>query len=416
MRNTLLLLAGIMGAYTASAQNITPENDQLPRTNGYKTMQVHSTGFLSHIVADVNFTGGTVNQKLTLTDPTANYPKALNTRVNGVKAGNVTSTGIDAEIGYYFDLAGRYGIGTGIMYTHQSGDLTMDNFHIEYQSKDVFNNTFRQVLTATGPIREQLRTSNISIPLLFKYRLNFGRLGFNADAGLVFNLSERTSYKTNAAFDYEAIYQYTGTQGNLVPVYDNSATPAPGDLLITKAQYLATYPGASVTDYFNTQHNLGYNVGLNRKPDAGSGHVSSVTGSVGLLFRPSLNVMLTQAFSVNVGVYYLYQNFKNNVPQGYRLTDKVGQYDPLVAGVQRSMQNNYGISIGASYAFRKVHHVLVVPAEDTSGAPVDDDKETDLPASGGGAMGGSSGHNLQADVMAQPLINSDTDESKKAGN
>jgi hypothetical protein len=376
MKNILLLFTGLFGVLGVGAQNIMPENDfASPRNDAPSAVNsARWDNLLSGLCVDVNITGGRVTKHQTTADPTRNYANGLNTNISGVKFSNGISGGIDAELGYYFDEDGRYGVGLGIMYLHQSGDLTLDNFHIEYQSVDKFNNIFRQSVTANGPIKERLSITNLSIPVLFKYKLKLvDGIFFNADAGLLLNLVESSHYATNASFDYGAIYKYTGTQGNLAPVYDYSATPAPGDLLLTRSQYLSGHSAEGIQQYFNGYQSQGYNVAAGARPENDHGRVSARWGSIGILLRPSVSIEVTNAIFVNAGVYYLYQNFRHDVPSDYRLTNKVGEYNALVNSTNHSVENSYGVSIGASYSFgNNLHKVLIRSAEDTSAAPIDD--------------------------------------------
>ncbi len=377
MKQTILLMTGLLLMTVVKAQNITPENDFVPQSNGFPVVDLaHGHRLLSRVCIDVNSMVGVLNQKINYADPTSNYPNPVNTKISGLKINNGFSHSMDAEIGYYFDLAGSYGVGTGLMVTHQSSNLTLDDFHIEYKSTDNFNNVFRQVLTSNGQIKEKLMTHNISIPLLFKYKLKITEwIGFNADAGLLFNICEKNHYKTNALFDYEAIYDYSGPQGSVVPIYDYSSVPAAGDLLMTRSQYLTSNTPAGIQSYFNTLRAEGYNVGLGVAPGNNKGVVSAVSGSVGFILRPSVNFVLSHAISVNAGAYYMMENFTHNVPSGYQLTNKIGQYDALINSVSKTSQNSYGITIGASYSFRRIHHMaVIVPAEDTSSVPEEEDR------------------------------------------
>jgi|GEM_PF-2414577 len=376
MKKKLLIAAAVLCAGAAGAQNIMPENDMVPQTNGFPIVVEHRH-WLSRICFDLNVMGGSLKDKINYTDLTRNYPDALNTKVSGVKFRRGSSESIDAEVGFFFDREGRYGVGTGLMFAQQYGHLTLDNFHIEYKSTDNFNNTFRQSLTSIGQIDERMNINTISIPLLFKYKLKLNEMfGFNADAGLLFNINERVHYKTNAAFNYEAIYQYSGTQGNLVPVYDFSAVPAAGDVLLTQSQYLQTNAASGLQNYFNTLRSEGYNVGLNVKP-GNKGTVSSVKGSVGILLRPSVNVVMSHAISITAGVYYMYDGITHNTPASYRLTDKVGQYDPLSDAVSKAHGHSMGITLGGSYSFSRMHHhtAMVVPIEDTSSIAPEEEED-----------------------------------------
>ena len=302
---------------------------------------------LSHWVVDINFLAGGLSEDLTTAKTIGNY----NNSIAGVSnTGNLTfgkshSYGFDAQVGYFFGKKNNWGIGTGFMYLGQQGNLTLDQYHVEYQSTDANHNTFRQLITADGPIEENVKITNINIPLVLKYKHRFSkRIGFTADAGALFNLQMRNSYSSNATFDYEAIYKFTGSGADATAIYESAATPATTDVLYTKAQYINR---SDLYNYFNTTlHNLGYNVGLNQHPNSNSGAVSYTAGSVGLILQPSVNYYFNDNIALNLGVYYIYQPFKNSATNGYELTNKVGDYSSVMNSITASNNQTYGLNVG----------------------------------------------------------------------
>lgn len=303
---------------------------------------------------ELNAMGGIFTQNVTTNRSlSAGYYNVANSKISSPQYNNGGEFGGDAGVSYFFGRKRHFGIGTGLMYFYDRSNATIDNFHVESQQTDRFGNTYRSEITADHQIKEDWKTSNFNIPILLKYKTKFSdKLGFTADAGAVINISEKTAYKTNAAFDYEAVYQYvTGGDGSVTTVYDGSATPAANDLLITKAQYLSTHTSANIQDYFNSLRKQGYNVGLGVAPNNNKGHVSYTSGSVGLLLRPAISLYLRDNFTLNLGVYYLYQNFNRNASANYRITDNTGSYAPMVNNVSSASNNSYGITAGLRYCF-----------------------------------------------------------------
>ena len=357
MKKTLLIFIAAFSALQLQAQNINPDGDnikgRMPKAHKqHKPYDADS--LLQRWCIDVNATAGILTQQYTANDLASHYTNAINQNISQVKFENGGSYGIDAQVGYFFGRKKHFGIGTGLMYMYQQGTATIDNFHIEYQSTDYQGNIFRQSLTANGGVKEKLNVSNFNIPLLFKYKKRFSQhIGFTADAGLLFNLQLNNAYSTNSTFDYEAIYKYSLEAGGGT-VYDNSSVPGTSDLLITKAQYLNNHTAGNVNDYFNSLHAQGYNVGLGVKPGNNSGNVSYMSGSVGFLVRPAISFYLSDKVALNLGAYYLYQNFNHTASNAYRLTDKVGEYNSMLNSVSTAQNNVYGISFGVRYFFGKM--------------------------------------------------------------
>jgi len=366
MKRILFLLIAANGALPAIAQTTDTKTSDAPK---HERRWFMKDSMMSRWVVDVNLLGGMLNQNYTVANTNGNYTNGINGNNTGTLAfKNGVSYGADAQIAYFFGQKSHFGIGAGLSYLYQQGDLTLNNYQVQYQSTDNNGNTFRQQITADGKITENLTITNISIPLLLKYKKRFTRRsGFSADAGILYNVQMKNDYKTNAAFDYEAIYQFTNPPSGLPTVYDNGVTPNANDLQITKANYFAHDPGGNVNNYFNSQYEHGYNVGLNVKPNSNSGTVSYITGSVGFIFRPTYNFFLSDWCSLNIGGYLLFQPFNNNVPTGYKLTDKVGDYNSSLQSVSSGYATSYGGNLGVRFYLGQRHAPLVITSIDQMG-------------------------------------------------
>ncbi len=356
MKKVFLLLIAASSALAAMAQ--TP-GAQGYSNNGHRKYTKDS--LLMRWVLDVNFLAGGLTQDYTTHSSLANYNNSIadvsNTGGN-LKFATSHSFGFDAQIGYFLGKKRHFGFGAGFMYLGQQGQLsTTTPFHVEYQATDNQGNTYRQLITSNGPIKEDITITNMNIPIVLKYKTRFSkRFGFAADAGVLINLQERNAYSSKASFDYEAIYKYTqGTQGKngLPTTYDASATPNSNDVFYTKNAYVASDVYPTIQDYFSKLRNNGYNVGLGVKPNNNSGSVSYMTGSVGFLVQPSVNYYFSDMVALNVGVYYLYQPFKNTTNSSYMLTNKAGEYSSVQNTASAVNSQSYGINLGLRFFFGK---------------------------------------------------------------
>ena len=309
---------------------------------------------LSRWVLDVNLLGGAYNQKMERANTAPNYLNGISVNTGNAGFQNGGAIGGDLQVGYFLGNNKHWGIGTGILYLREWGNVTLDGFHAEYQSVDGNGFTFRQVVTSNG-INEQIKTDNFNIPLVLKYKNRMSKhWGFTADAGALFNLQMKNTYTTNASFDYEAIYKFiTGDAGVLTPVYDNATTPANNDFLITKSHFTKNNPDGSVVDYFNTKRAAGYNVGLGVSPDQQKGTASYATGSVGLLFQPSVNYFFSDHVALNVGGYFLYQPFKGEGNENYTMTGKPGEYNSVINSVSKVQTQSFGGNVGLRFFLGK---------------------------------------------------------------
>lgn len=353
MKKTLLIFIAIACTVHVTAQDINAEGDIIQHQNT-STVVKHETKYSGWGI-DINTMGGWLTQKYTVAAPSVSYKNPMDAKISTMQFSKGATYGMELQGSYFFGEDQHWGAGMGLMYLYQHGYAAIDKFSIQYQSTDKFGNTFRQVITADQPVKENLDMYNISIPVLAKYRTKFTRsIGFSADAGFLVNLQQSNSYNTSASFDYEAIYKYQGTQGNLSTVYDNAILPGPADLVITKGRYLTDHSAAGINDYFNSVAAQGYNVGLNVKPNNTTGKVAYKKYSVGLLFRPTVSFYLDDHLILNAGAYYMMQNFTHDVAANSKLTDKVGDYNSMLSSVTKTATNSYGISIGLRYSFGKV--------------------------------------------------------------
>lgn len=332
----LLLIAGYYSssviAQTTEVKNYTTDKD------------------LSRWVIDINALGGIYDQQMDFAATAPNYLNGINvnTGTPGFKPGG--ALGGDLQLGYFMGKNKHWGLGTGILYMREWGNITLDNFHAEYQSVDNNGYVFRQVVSSNS-INERIKTDNFNIPLLLKYKNRFSKhWGFTADMGALFNLQMKNHYATNASFDYEAIYKFiTDDAGISTPVYDYSTIPGNTDFLITKYQYTKNNPGGNVQDYFNTKRAEGYNVGLGINPTQKNGTISYATVSVGLLLQPSFNYFFSDHVALNVGAYFLYQPFKNEGTSTYTMTNKPGEYRTVLGSSSAIKTQSYGVNIGLRF-------------------------------------------------------------------
>lgn len=330
----ILIAAGFSSAATAQSRGQYTKDSDMPRWE-----------------AELNLLGGGVMQNINTASP--NYINGVNLSNNKTTFANGAMFGGDVQLGFFFGEKRHWGIGTGLLYMRQMGDLKTDNFHAEYQSTDYQGHTFRQVVSGNG-FSERINTDNFNIPVLLKYKNRFSKhWGFAADAGALINVGYTSTYKTNASFDYEAIYQITHNgDGSFTYSYDPSAVPADRDWLITRNQFVKNNPEASVQDYFNGLRAQGYNVGLGITPASTTGTVTHTAGSLGFMVQPSMNYFFSDNVALNMGIFYAYQPFTTTTTS-YRLTNNTGEYSSLLNGEKRTEVHSLGLNVGVHFFMGK---------------------------------------------------------------
>jgi len=372
MKKLILTLIAAAAVYHIQAQNINAAGDHervdIPREPNYADS-------LSGWSVEGTLMAGGVSQSYTGNSMLNAYIMPVNSRSADIKFNMGPSLGMEGQAAYFFGKKRHWGIGMGFNYFVHTGSVTLDNFHAEYATYDNYNNIYRQIVTTNGQVKENLRMYTVNVPIVAKYQTRFSkRVGFTADAGLLLNLYAQNNYKTNASFDYEAVYRYAGNEGAITTVYDPSPTPDASALVITKDRYLATNSAAEVNSYFNTMRAQGYNVALGAKPNDNTGNVTYKSGTLGFIVRPAVSIYLNSNLMLNIGAYYTYQAMSNVPASNYMITDRVGEYSSVLNTVKRANTHAYGISAGIRYNFKKRSPKQEPVVVDATPAP-EDDKE-----------------------------------------
>ncbi len=308
---------------------------------------------LPRFCLDLNYMEGALSEAPVMADLTKIYPGLLtspnNFNVATPKFDAGHSRGGELTAGYFFDHNRMFGIGLGISYFSQSGNLNMDSFHVEYKAPTGFGtDTFRQIVNSDNKITDKITTSNINIPIMLKFKRQFSnRIGVNVDLGGMINVSNTYKYSTSAAFDYEAAY-LRGPEGSYVFDPTTSGFNA-NDWLITKANFLAHNPAGNVTQYFDQKYQSGYNVKLDTVIKSGNSKNYAQAINFGFIGRIALSYKLDYHLSVDLGGYYSYMMVKNN--SNALLTDKVGTYNSVNSIVSSNPISSYGINVGIRYYF-----------------------------------------------------------------
>ena len=340
--------------------------------------QVRCEAYMPAFSIDVDANAGLINEHAKLVPISMNYPNTVNSNFGNVKVNTATSTSLDMRFCYSSDPERKFGIAIGFVYNKQVSNLNLDSFHVEFSSTDFKGNIFRQLITAVNPISETINMYSIKIPLLLSYRKDFSvqnmydptklYLFLTVDAGVVYNLQLQNTWRTNANFNYEAIYDFTGSGNNSGSVYDNNPIPNGNDLIITQNQFIKNNPTGNVNTYFSTKNAAGLSVGLNEKVKNNTGNFMLANGTLGYTVDAAMNFKISKKIFFKLGAYYLAETFSNTAQNNTTpLTTKIirnasGQdvgvdYNSLMNSVNAIKSNNYGITFGLKF-FISSHSLL----------------------------------------------------------
>jgi len=334
MKKLIFLLIAI----TCSASAIAQKSNEYPASRSPRW------------AIDMNLRGGGANQKFKTANSLANYPEAINSNTGDLNYSKGYSYGADLQLGYFFGKGRNFGLGTGLMYMEQKGDITLTDFHIDYKATDGNGNIFRQVIRGND-VRENVTSRMVNVPVMLKYKARFSkRWGVSADAGALINLRMTNNYTTHATFDQESIYLFQqNPDGSTTSVYDNSPTPSAESWIISKDAFLRNNPNGNWDEYASTKRAMGINVGDGMTTNNRTGRTEYNPGSIGFMIQPTVNYYLSDYVSLNLGGYYMIQPFKNNAQSDYRLTDGNGSYNSVQNNVTSNQNSAYGINVGARF-------------------------------------------------------------------
>ena len=314
--------------------------------------QLRSENYFAHKwLIELNAPIGVTSQTPTV-KYTPNFQNALNaSNFDNLKIAPGVSYGFDGEFGCYFGKLKLYGFGSGLIFQTQNAQMSLDNYHVEYKDVDASKTTFRQVVTATQPITENLKKTMVNIPIVFKIKQLFTkRIGITADAGLLINFTNYTNYTSSSSFNYEAIYSYlVKTNDAYTHIYDNNPTPSANDWLITQQQYENHNTGSPAAElaYFDSLRARGYKVGLNINPTQNSGKVIKPGGALGFIFRPAVNYKVAERLFFYLGGYMSYQIFNTKVASDYKLVDNFGtKYNSMLNTISQINNFSLGVNVG----------------------------------------------------------------------
>lgn len=314
---------------------------------------------------DLNLKSGASNEQILTKDLLVAYPQSINSQIGIAQVNNTSAFGFESQLNYFFKDGASWGVGLGLQYFQSKSELSIDRMHVEYRSVDANGDVFRQLVTANTPLKESLKTTSISIPLVLKYKMDLGdRFGLVVDAGLLYNLSQSTQFDAKTSFDYEANYRFQKSGNDYVAVYDNSVIPSSDSWLITKAQYSNTHSDANMTSYFQSLQAQGYNVGLGIAA-SNSGKIQYKSGSLGFIIQPSVTYQYRDFLAIQVGGFFMNQSIvATSENSKMMITDKLGSYNSVLNNVGDRSVNSYGFKLGVSYKLAHFSSILPVRNKD----------------------------------------------------
>jgi outer membrane protein OmpA-like peptidoglycan-associated protein len=360
-----LFLASLPQFVSAQNDSTATENIRSARVQTEYRGLKNADRVLPQWAIDVSYRLGRVNSRIDMFSDSRN----LVNNIGEVKYTNGILHGGNVNLTYFFGdnhreknifKSRRFGIGTGLYVNGTKGTNTIDQYQVEYMRKDGNQDYFRQLITAQGPLVERVTTTNINIPLLFKYQYHFIRkdkmnpntFGILLEAGPLFGLSSKTSSAFTGKFDYEAIYHLDAATGSGIDFTD--ATDG-NNVLYTRAfigtkGHITNIPGG-VNAYFEQKSTDGLNVGLDKEISKSEKSEYTQRLHYGFIVQPSVTYQLGYNLGFVLGYFASLQTFENKANATYRLTDDVQSYSSILKGTEKNTVFSHGVNIGFRYYF-----------------------------------------------------------------
>lgn len=374
IKSLIGLLALTMPAMVAHAQNTgdsaknatTPELKEL-----INSAPLHKLKSLDEVLPrwsfDLNYRFGVLNQTMQFIDLKKAYGpnNQSSSRYVAPKFTNGTGNGGELFLNYFFSKNRMWGLGLGAQYIRYTGQNWMDDMYSDYQATDSKGRIYRQIIRSNGTLKEDVNIDNLNIPLLLRFKHQFGRaqkpsnFGFSFDIGPVFGIYNQSASDASGKFSYEAVYKLSSDKSAIVSGFDAGVPPNTNtSWVLTEAAYNSVHNDGQASAYLDgiRRQNAGFNVGLNKDiaPSQRSQDASYNTISMGALLQLGLSYQLSYHVTFMLNGYYMYQRYRNTGNDNYHPTDYVveeagnlyGSYKPLTSGFSYSDYSSYGLTAG----------------------------------------------------------------------
>jgi outer membrane protein OmpA-like peptidoglycan-associated protein len=373
MKKLFTLLALLLPALAAQAQGTADTAKPAPTAaTDMGSAPIHRLKSADQVLPrwsfDLGYRFAKLSQTLEMIDMKKAYgPNNLSTsRYVNPTFSDGSGNGGEAHINYFFNKSRTLGVGIGAQYIHYVGKLTMDTMYSDYQATDNKGRTYRQIIRTNGPLTEDVKINNLNVPLLLKFKHQFGRpenpsnFGITADLGPVFGFYNQTQSDASGKFSYEAVYKVSPS-GGTVSGFDAGIPPnADGtSFVITEQAYNVSHNfDGGASKWFDDLHrqNEGFNVGLNKSiaPSQRSQNTNYNAVSIGAMIQAGITYQLSYHVTFMLSGYYMYQRYRNNSNDGYRPTELLveesgttyANYKPLTGGVKTADYTSYGLMAG----------------------------------------------------------------------
>lgn len=322
----------------------------------------HEDNVLPRMVIDITYRRGITQNDLTLMNIKSHYTNPLGADFSKKPTfSNGIYNGVNLQFGYFLGKSRRMGLGIGMNWMRYSGNISMQKYQIQYQSKDstMAHDIFRQILNGLplesgNAIEESITSNNFMIPIMFKFKhqVKNKKWGYTADAGLMLGISNSNNYDGRGRFSYDAVYKYnTSNEG----IYDQGIVD--NETRSITQDYWVKFPTSeggnndNAVAYFKRLREEGFNVALDTTMTGNGKNPYTSKVSLGFLFQPSFTYYLGYNTTFMLGGFYSYQVYKNIEDNKYQLTNNVGVYHPISEGVKKNVVSSYGINIGFRFFF-----------------------------------------------------------------
>jgi len=283
-----------------------------------------------------------------------------NTRIGNLNNSGDIGFGATIELNYAFSEKIGFGIGAG--YQTYKGGIELDEFHVEYES-DYYNEngtnrdqagSYRRIIDAKS-IKESFTANYLTIPLLLKYKTNSGKkVDFYIHAGPVLNIPLSGKVEATGVANYEMVQHFIVSDDTFTfstDEFNDSTRYITYDYINDESQF----PEGNPSEYFEEHYQAGYDVAL--EETIGREDIAlNQNLSVSALIRLGISISLSEKASLLIGGNFgigpsLSAESTNNSAVGFRLTDKVGDYNSLLGISEKSGLRSYGLNIGISTGF-----------------------------------------------------------------
>lgn len=270
---------------------------------------------------------------------------------------------LSAEYENFLVWKRHLGFGIGGMYSILGSNLNIDYYYKEFEDFEYVSQigdatSYKRIISSTGQISENITFQYLSLQAYVKYKTKLSTkwgIKLNLGVGASFPIATHVKFDKDAtnSFNYEAVYDTMSDNSiGYVKVLNN-----PGSALLFTEDFLNDI-GQDPVVFFTMLNAAGYDLALNSIPSNPTKNPEKFKPNVVYSLNLTLTYLIGKDNYLNFGPQFLYEKHWNKeskaeIENNYKLTNKIIEYNTLLAGSEFVEHIYVGVTVGVSFNLSK---------------------------------------------------------------